>query len=197
MHKYIAVAYKLYSVRNGENHLEEEAPAEHPFQFISGFGISLEAFEKNIVDLATGDKFDFTLSQNEAFGEYDSARVLELDREMFTINGHFDHDHIFADAIVPMRNEDGNVFQARVLEVTESSVKMDFNAPLAGKELRFTGDILENRDATEAEVQALIARLSGGGCSCGCGGGCDGDCGGGCSDGGSCGGHDHHGCGCH
>ncbi len=199
MNKYIAVAYKLYSVENGENHLEEEASADHPFQFISGFGVALEAFEKNLVELETGTEFDFTLGKDEAFGEYDSTHVLDLEREMFSINGHFDHEHIFEDAIVPMRNADGNVFHARVLEVNEETVKMDFNPPLAGKELRFVGTILESREATETEIKGLIARLSGEGCSCGCG-----DCGGGCSDGCggeggcNCGDHDHHnGCGCH
>ena len=34
--KYITLAYKLYSIENGEKDFEEEAPVEHPFQFISG-----------------------------------------------------------------------------------------------------------------------------------------------------------------
>ncbi len=152
MNKYIAVAYKLYTVENNESHLVEEAPVAHPFQFISGFGMSLDAFEKNIVDLAQGDEFDFTLSKDEAFGEYDETRVLDLDREIFTINGHFDHEHIYKGAIVPMQNEDGNRFQALVVEITDTTVKMDFNPQLAGKELRFAGQIIESREATSDEI---------------------------------------------
>ena len=34
--KYITVAYKLYTVEDGEKELFEETNAEHPFQFISG-----------------------------------------------------------------------------------------------------------------------------------------------------------------
>lgn len=193
MNKYIAVAYKLYTVENDETHLVEEAPASQPFQFISGFGVSLDAFERNIVDLAKGEEFDFTLCQDEAFGGYDEARVLDLDREMFTINGHFDHERIYIGAFVPMQNEDGNHFQAQVLEINDTTVKMDFNSPLAGKNLRFVGQMIESREATADEIQGLIARLSGGGCSCGCG-----DCGGGCDSG--CNSHHHGdgcGCGCH
>ena len=40
--KYITVAYKLYAVTDGEKELREEAPASHPFQFISGIGYTLE-----------------------------------------------------------------------------------------------------------------------------------------------------------
>lgn len=43
--KYIAVAYRLYVVDNNSNELVEEATDNEPFQFISGYGITLDAFE--------------------------------------------------------------------------------------------------------------------------------------------------------
>ena len=57
--KYITVAYKLYTMEDGEKELFEEAKAEHPFQFISGLGTTLEDFENQITALSKGDKFDF------------------------------------------------------------------------------------------------------------------------------------------
>ncbi len=189
INKYIAVDYKLYTAENGESELVEETTKERPFQFISGFGITLEAFEKNISELAKGDTFDFTLTKEEAYGDFEQERVLDLEREMFCINGHFDHEHIFKDAIVPLQNEDGNRFYGRVMSLDENKVKMDLNHPLAGKSLNFKGTILENREATNSEIQGMINRLSGEGCGCGCG-----DCEGGC--GGECGEHHDHDCGC-
>ena len=59
--KYITVAYKLYTMEDGEKELFEEAKAEHPFQFISGLGTTLEDFENQITALSKGDKFDFTI----------------------------------------------------------------------------------------------------------------------------------------
>lgn len=199
--KYIAVTYKLYTVENNENELVEETAEGRPFQFISGFGVTLEAFEKHIAGLEKGADFDFTLTKDEAYGDYEPARVLDLEREMFCINGHFDHENIFKDAIVPLQNEDGNRFYGRVLEVGTDKVKMDLNHPLAGKTLNFKGSVVESREATNEEIQGMINRLSGEGCGCGCG--CD-DCGGGCDEGGCHGGDHHHhnhdghcGCGCH
>lgn len=199
--KYIAVTYKLYTVENNENELVEETAEGRPFQFISGFGVTLEAFEKHIAGLEKGADFDFTLTKDEAYGDYEPARVLDLEREMFCINGHFDHENIFKDAIVPLQNEDGNRFYGRVLEVGTDKVKMDLNHPLAGKTLNFKGNVVESREATNEEIQGMINRLSGEGCGCGCG--CD-DCGGGCDEGGCHGGDHHHhnhdghcGCGCH
>ena len=64
---------------------------------------------------------------------------------------------------------------------------MDFNHPMAGKALDFTGKIVEVREATPEDM--MMGHHAGGcGCDCGCGEG--GDCGGGCDD------HGHGGCGC-
>jgi FKBP-type peptidyl-prolyl cis-trans isomerase SlyD len=115
---------------------------------------------------------------------------------MFCINGHFDHEHIYKDAIVPLQNDQGERFNGRVLEIGEEKVKMDLNHPLAGETLYFEGTVLENREATKEEVDHMMKHLTGG-----CGGHCD-SCGGGC-DHDDCGcGHDHDhehhhdGCGC-
>ena len=61
--KYITVAYKLYTMEDGEKELFEEAKAEHPFQFISGLGTTLEDFENQITALSKGDKFDLPFRQ--------------------------------------------------------------------------------------------------------------------------------------
>lgn len=176
--KYIAVTYRLYVDGDNGKEMVEEAKADQPFQFITGFGIALDAFEKNIANLEKGEKFSFSLTKDEAYGDYEKARVLDLEREMFNVNGHFDREHIYVDAIIPLQNADGNRFYGRVLEIGEEKVKVDLNHPLAGETLHFEGEVTESREATNQEIQQMINHMSGG-CS-GCGGGCHGDCGGGC-----------------
>jgi len=186
--QYIAVAYKLYAA--GEKTLEfiEEATDDRPFDFISGFGITLPEFENNIVGLQKGEEFKFTLTKEQAYGDVEPERIVELDRSIFTINGHFDHENVKVGALLPLQNEDGQYFQGKVLDITDNHVRIDLNHPLAGKELNFEGHIVENREASNDEIQNLINRLSGEGCGCGCD-----DCHDGC-------GHDHSqehgGCGC-
>ena len=185
---FIAATYKLETTENGERIIIEEATEERPFVFISDFGMCLEAFEKQLVGLKAGDNFDFKLMQEEAYGPYIEQKVLDLDREMFSINGHFDHENVFPDAMIPLQNEDGERFMGHVLEVGDEKVKIDLNHPLAGKDLVFSGKVLESRDATNEEIQNIINHMSGEGCGCGCD-----DCGDGCE-----GGHKHsdEGCGC-
>lgn len=179
-YKSIAVDYKLYVIENGEKVLQEETSAGNPFRFLSGFGMTIPGFENAIAPLAIGDKFDFTLSKDDAYGDYYAERVLDLDKEMFCIDGKFDDEHIYVDAIVPLQNQDGNRFMGHVLEISDSKVKMDLNHPLAGKELNFVGSVVESREATNGEIQAMINHMTGGGGCGGCGGGCNGGCGGNC-----------------
>lgn len=179
-YKSIAVDYKLYVIENGEKSLQEETTVGNPFRFLSGFGMTIPGFENAIAPLAVGDTFDFTLSKDDAYGDYYAERVLDLAKDMFCIDGKFDDKHIYVDAIVPLQNQDGNRFMGHVLEISDKTVKMDLNHPLAGKELNFVGSVVESREATNGEIQAMINHMTGGGgcggCHGNCGGDCDGDC---------------------
>lgn len=200
--KYIAVAYKLYNDENGATSLIEEAPQDQPFSFVSGLGTTLEKFEENVVNLAKGDTFSLTMTPEEAYGDYEEERVLDLDKSMFIIDGRFDSEMVHVDAMVPLQNEDGNRFMGHVLEVTDDKVKVDLNHPLAGMTLRFEGTIVESRELTNEELQDYINGMQGGcgGCGGECGGNCDGEskhCNGEHKHehkgkGGCCGGHCHH-----
>lgn len=189
--KYITVAYKLYTVEDGEREFTEEAPATHPFQFISGLGMTLEAFENELQNLNPGDKFDFTIPADEAYGAYNEEHVIDLPKEIFMIEGKFDNEHIVAGAVVPLMTNEGQRINGSVVEVKEDVVVMDMNHPLAGCDLNFVGEVVTSREATGAEISETIQMMSGGcGGNCGgCGGGCsEGECGEscGCGDGGCC-----------
>ena len=190
--QYMEVAYQLFVDGENGQEMTEEATKERPFQFITGFGVALDAFEQQVAGLQKGDSFDFTITHDQAYGDYRDDLVLDLEREVFSINGHFDHEHIYEDAIVPLQNEEGNRFYGRIVEVGEEKVKVDLNHPLAGEDLTFKGTIVENREATAKAIEHLVAHMAGG---CGCS--CD-DCNGGCEHE-HCN-HEHHehhdGCGC-
>lgn len=174
--KLIAAHYQLFAIdENGERKLVEETTAEQPFVFITGFGVALDALENNLKDLDLGAKFDFELDKDNAFGEYDPKRVIDLSKEMFYVDGHFDNKNIFKGAHIQLKNEDGNFFIANVVEIGDDKVKVDLNHPLAGKRLNFKGYIIENREATKEEIMTMLNHLNGGGCGGDCSG-CEGGC---------------------
>ena len=191
--KSVSAEYELYvdGETEGELELMERATAEQPLSFIYGVGMMLPKFEENIFGLATGDKFDFTIENEDAYGPYEDENVLDLDRSIFEIDGKLDEEVVFEGNVVPLMDNEGHRINAQVVEVTDTHVKVDLNHPLAGENLHFKGSILEVREASEKELAAL---QGGGGCGCGSGGCGDEGCG--CDDGeegGNCG----SGCGCH
>ncbi len=193
--QYMEIAYQLYVGDEGELELMEETTQDRPFQFITGFGVSLDAFEQQVANLEKGATFEFSIPKEQAYGEYNEEHVLDLDREMFCVDGKFDSEHVYEDAVIPMQNDQGQRFYGRVAEIGDKKVKVDLNHPLAGETLHFKGSVVESRPATTKEIEALVAHLSGG-CG-GCGGGChkDGGCGGGdcdCENEGGCGGGGCH-----
>lgn len=204
--KLIAAQYQLFTISdNGKRTLVEETTKEQPFVFITGFDAALDALEERLENLNRGDKFDFELDKEKAFGEYETSRVIELNKEMFIVDGQFDSKNIFKGAQIPLKNEDGNFFIGTVLEIGDAAVKVDLNHPLAGKKLNFKGYIIENREATKDEIKTMLSHMNGGGCGGDCGG-CEGGCGhheGGCGhhdhEDGCCGHHEHKGgcCGHH
>lgn len=189
--KFITVSYKLYAPMksSGETELIEQTSEGHPFVFISGMGLTLDAFEAQIEPLAAGDNFKFTLSVEEAYGAYVDEAVQRVPREVFEIEGKINSEFVYEGAVVPLTNSDGERFNGTIVEIGDKEITVDLNHPLAGKELTFEGQVIENREATNQEVEHMVKMLSGEGCgNCGggCGGGCGSDCGGDC--GGGCGG---------
>jgi FKBP-type peptidyl-prolyl cis-trans isomerase SlyD len=195
--KAVSAEYELYvdGEAAGELELMEKATTEQPLNFVYGVGMMLPKFEENVFGMEVGDKFDFVINTEDAYGEYDDESVLDLDKAIFEIDGKIDDSVIFEGNVVPLMDNEGNRINAQVVTITDTHVTVDLNHPLAGETLHFKGSILEVREASEKELAAL---MGGGGCGSGCGCGEGGGCGdGGCGTGeedemGGCG----SGCGC-
>ena len=186
--KSVSAEYELFvDGEQGALELMEKATPEQPLSFIYGIGMMLPKFEENLFGKTAGESFDFVINSEEAYGPYQDENVLDLDRAIFEIDGKLDTEVVFDGNVVPLMDNEGNKINAQIVSVNDTHVKVDLNHPLAGETLHFKGKVLEVREATEEELNAL---LGGGGCS-GCGDG-------GCGDG-NCGDEheDHGGCGCH
>ncbi|MCH5177501.1 MAG: FKBP-type peptidyl-prolyl cis-trans isomerase [Prevotellaceae bacterium] len=190
---YVAVSYKLY-VKDEDDEQEalvEQCDSVHPFQFISNLQVVLPAFEQQVVGLKRGEKFDFVIPCNDAYGEFQDELMFDVPRSVFELDGRFDKERIFEGNIIPLQGEDGQRFNATVIEVKADAVTIDLNHPRAGQDLHFVGQVIENREATSDELTGMVNMMASDSCGCGCCG-CDHDgCGhDGCGHSG-CGGHHH------
>lgn len=176
-----------------EGEIFESATDANPLMFLHGAGLMIPAFEEQLVGKKAGDKFEISIPAVSGYGDINEEAVVELPLDIFKVDGKVDDELLTPGNSIPMMSAHGQRMDGIVVSVEGETVTMDFNHPLAGEDLHFTGAIVEVRPATEEE---LSAAYSTGGCGCGSGGCGDGGCGdGGCgekAEGAGCG----SGCGC-
>ena len=169
---HVALTYKL--LVDGE--LVDEATADRPLEFIYGAGFLLPAFEEQIKERKAGDTFAFELDAANGYGEVMPEAVIELPKTAFMMDGRVDEEMLTPGNAIPMADNQGRQMMGLVVEVRPETVLMDFNHPLAGKALNFSGKVEEVREVTDVD-RAKYLGLGGGGCNCGCSdGGHNGNC---------------------
>ncbi|GAB3531691.1 FKBP-type peptidyl-prolyl cis-trans isomerase [Pontibacter brevis] len=151
--KVVTLTYELRILdENGEQSLIETATEEQPMVFIYGMSGLPDQFEDSLQGLSKGDSFDFKLETEDGYGEYNQEAVVELPKNVFEVDGSVPNDMLEEGNYIPMADSEGNQLQGRVQEVKEDTVTMDFNHPLAGKDLFFKGKVQDVRDATPEEL---------------------------------------------
>ena len=136
--KVVELTYEL----EVDGEIVDRCPEERPLDYIHGTRTLLEKFEKNIEGMEPGDSFSFTLTPAEGYGEIDPERVIDLPKAAFEVNGEIREDLMVVGNRIPLINKNGGVVPGIILEVSENTVKIDLNSPMAGKTLNFSGKIL-------------------------------------------------------
>lgn len=143
----VALTYDLHTTENGTKTFVEKATEENPLVFLYGVGMMLPKFEENLSGFKAGDTYEFDLVAADAYGEKDPSALTELPLDMFG-----DMEKPALGAILPLQDNQGNQFRASVTAITETSVTVDLNHPMAGQNLNFSGKIIEVREATADEL---------------------------------------------
>lgn len=147
----VSVNYNL-SIK-GTNEQVEQTSKENPFVFLFGAGGLLPDFENNLNGKNPGDAFDFFIDAANGYGVRDEQHVVMIPIDAFLgEDGKLDEENVKVGITLPMVDNEGNRLYGQVMEITKEHVKMDFNHPLAGKDLHFKGEVLEVRAATAEEI---------------------------------------------
>lgn len=173
--KMVSLIYELRE-NNAEGRIIEVLDEKKPMSFIFGTGRLLPVFESNISTLIKGDAFSFALDSEMAYGEKREDMVVNVPISVFETDGKLNEDICYVGNEVPMMDTEGNPLNGIINEITDSYVKMDFNHPMSGVGLFFTGKIVDVRDASDQELAGTTMNS----CS-GCNSNGPSNCSGGCS----------------
>jgi len=150
--KVVSLIYQL-RVDNKEGDVVETVEKEKPFVFLHGAGQMLPKFEENLSGLKAGEDFEFTLNCEDAYGLASEEAVMDLPKNLFEVDGKTEDGLLVEGNVIPMQNNEGQKFNGVIVEVKDEAVTMDFNHPLAGDNLHFTGSVIEVREATKEEIE--------------------------------------------
>jgi len=139
-----------------------------PLEFIMGKGQVIPGLEKGLTGMNEGESSDLMIPAADAYGDYNEEAIQTLPIDQFEGVELKDGLTLYG------QSEDGQTTQVTVKSFTETDVNIDFNHPMAGKDLMFSVTVKSSRAATESEIESGVVggteeATSGGSCGTGCG----------------------------
>ncbi|MBD3807350.1 MAG: peptidylprolyl isomerase [Epsilonproteobacteria bacterium] len=157
----VSLGYTL--VEAGKSEVIDSNVGRAPLEFITGKSHIIPGLEKALIDMKVGDKGDILVVAAEAYGEVNPEAIQTLPRDQF------EGIDLKEGMVLYGQGEHGQTVQVVVKAFDDAEVTIDYNHPLAGKDLMFSVEVMGIRDATVDEAMTgQIACNDQGGC---CGGG--------------------------
>jgi FKBP-type peptidyl-prolyl cis-trans isomerase SlyD len=130
-----------------EDEIMESTDDGEPIEFIQGIGQIIPGLEEALYGLKVGDKKTVEVQPEDAYGIYDPDSLEVAKKEEFSEEIPLD-----VGTFLDLRDNEGEVLSAQIIEADEETVTLDFNHPLAGKILTFEITIASLRPATQEEL---------------------------------------------
>ncbi|MCF8381085.1 MAG: peptidylprolyl isomerase [Bacteroidales bacterium] len=161
--KVVSIVYDLRK-DSVDGEIVESLKIDQPLVFLFGTGNLLPKFEENLNGLKKDDKFSFMLKTEEAYGPVQENAIVDVPLDVFKVDGQVDHSMVKVGNAIPMLDNEGRRLNGLVISISDESVKMDFNHPMAGSDLFFNGKVTDIREPNADELKHGHVHSSG---SCG------------------------------
>lgn len=124
----------------------DTSEGKEPLEFIYGIGMIIPGLEEGLEGLKEGDKKTVEVPADKAYGKRQEEAMQEVPKSQFP------EDIELKEGLQLAAQGPQGTIPVTVLEVGEENVKVDFNHPLAGKDLTFDVEVLGIREATKEEL---------------------------------------------
>lgn len=127
-----------YTGRFDDGSVFDSSRDREPLEFTLGEGHLIKGFEDAVVGMSVGETKTAKIPSKEAYGPHRDELMLRVERAEFPPNIEPTNG-----LILTLRQPHGGVIDVVVTEVSEDSVTLDANHPLAGKDLTFEIEMME------------------------------------------------------
>lgn len=127
-----------YTGKLADGTIFDASPEDSPLTFIVGRGEVIKGFDAAVVDMAQGEIKTVVIAPDQAYGEAEPDRIETILRADLPENLE-----LIEGGQLEVTQEDGRIILLMIDNVTEETVTLNSNHPLAGKELTFEIEMLE------------------------------------------------------
>ena len=121
---------------------------DEPIQFIQGHDNIIPGLERELYGMAVGHSKKVRVAARNAYGEIDPDAIIEVPRDEIP-----KEIPLKLGVELTVTDENGDLMEARIVSLSKDAVQLDFNHPLAGKDLEFDVTITDLRQADEEELE--------------------------------------------
>jgi FKBP-type peptidyl-prolyl cis-trans isomerase SlyD len=130
---------------NGE--VVDTSEGGRPIQFIQGQQQIIKGLEDELYGMSVGESKEVVIEPEAGYGEIDPENIAEIPHDQFPAEIPLEPG-----VELELKDEDGEIIDARIVAVEGDLVRLDFNHPLAGERLHFQVKVLDLREATSEEL---------------------------------------------
>jgi FKBP-type peptidyl-prolyl cis-trans isomerase SlyD len=130
---------------NGE--VIDSSEGGRPIQFIQGQQQIIKGLEDVLYGMSVGDSKEVVVEPEEGYGEVDPENFADIPRDQFPPEIPLE-----VGIELELKDQEGDLIDARIVSVDGENVRLDFNHPLAGEQLHFVVKVVGLREATEEEL---------------------------------------------
>ena len=131
-----------------DNEEIDSSKEQDPLQFLVGHGNIISGLERAMIGMKVGESKEVKIAPADAYGEFDEEAFMDVPR------GAFPNDiPVEEGSELTVRDDAGQARYARIDNVEDDTVTLNFNHPLAGDELHFNVKVVSLREPTAEELE--------------------------------------------
>ncbi len=125
----------------------DSSEGREPLEFLQGKGNIIPGLEREMQGMKIDESKDVVVKPEDGYGLTDEAAFMEIPTNQFPEN-----IPVEVGIELQVQNEEGQPAYARIESIENNIALLNFNHPLAGKELSFAVKVVDIREASEEEL---------------------------------------------
>ena len=135
-----------YTLKGTDGKVIESSKNKEPLKYIHGQKMMIPGLERQLTGMKIGGEKNVTVKPEDGYGPVSKDAFQEIPKEKLPADG------LKVGAMLTGQGPQGQPIQARVHEIKEKTVVLDFNHPMAGKTLNFDVKVVDIQPAPPPPV---------------------------------------------